>query len=64
VLGAEDYETEVRFSGQNAVFMGVWVLPNANTLDVIKRVRDLACACAKAYLENETTKAAAAQEVK
>jgi len=30
---------------------------------VIKRVRDLACACAKAYLENETTKATAAQEV-
>ena len=39
VLGAEDYDSEVRFSGQNAVFMGVWVLPNANTLDVIKRVR-------------------------
>ena len=41
VLGAEDYDTEVRFSGQNAVFMGVWVLPNANTLDVIKGVRDI-----------------------
>jgi multidrug efflux pump len=41
VLGAEDYETEVRFSGQNAVFMGVWVLPNANTLDVIKAVREV-----------------------
>src|SRR6516162_5614624 len=39
VLGAEDYDTEVRFSGEHAVFMGVWVLPNANTLDVIKRVR-------------------------
>ncbi len=39
VLGAEDYETEVRFSGQTAVFMGVWVLPNANSLDVIKDVR-------------------------
>ena len=39
VLGAEDYNSEVRFSGQQAVFMGVWVLPNANTLDVIKRVR-------------------------
>jgi multidrug efflux pump len=39
VLGAEDYESEVRFSGQQAVFMGVWVLPNANTLDVIRRVR-------------------------
>ncbi len=39
VLGAEDYETEVRFSGQTAVFMGIWPLPNANSLDVIKRVR-------------------------
>jgi multidrug efflux pump len=38
-LGAEDYDTEVRFSGQTAVFMGVWVLPNANALDVIARVR-------------------------
>ncbi|HSV64182.1 MAG TPA: efflux RND transporter permease subunit, partial [Chthoniobacterales bacterium] len=39
VLGAEDYNTEVRFSQQNAVFMGVWVLPNANSIDVIRRVR-------------------------
>jgi multidrug efflux pump len=38
-LGAEDYESEVRFSGERAVFMGVWPLPNANSLDVIKRVR-------------------------
>jgi multidrug efflux pump len=38
VLGAEDYNTEVRFSGQTAVFMGVWVLPNSNSLDVIKSV--------------------------
>ncbi|MEY2542509.1 MAG: multidrug efflux pump [Verrucomicrobiota bacterium] len=38
-LGAEDYNTEVRFSGQKAVFMGIWVLPNANSIDVIKRVR-------------------------
>ena len=39
VLGAEDYDSEVRFSGQRAVFMGIWVLPNANALDVMKRVR-------------------------
>ena len=39
VLGAEDYDSAVRFSGEQAVFMGVWVLPNANTLDVIKAVR-------------------------
>ena len=39
VLGAEDYDAEVRFSGQTAVFMGIWPLPNANSLDVIRRVR-------------------------
>jgi multidrug efflux pump len=39
VLGAEDYDSEVRFSGEKAVFMGVWPLPNANSLDVIRRVR-------------------------
>ncbi len=39
VLGAEDYNSEVRFSGERAVFMGIWALPNANSLDVIKRVR-------------------------
>ncbi|MGD8891843.1 MAG: efflux RND transporter permease subunit [Desulfobacterales bacterium] len=39
VLGAEDYDTEVRFSGQTAVFMGIWPLPNANSLDVINRIR-------------------------
>jgi len=40
VLGAENYEQEVKFDGQSATFMGIWVLPNANSLDVIKRVRD------------------------
>ncbi len=39
VLGAEDYDSEVRFSGEKAVFMGIWVLPNANALDVIREVR-------------------------
>ena len=39
VLGAEDYNAEVRFSGQKAVFMGIYVLPNANSVDVIRRVR-------------------------
>ena len=38
VLGAEDYDTEVRFSGKTAVFMGIWPLPNANSVDVIARV--------------------------
>ena len=39
VLGAESYDAEVRFSGQRAVFMGIFVLPNANSIDVVKRVR-------------------------
>jgi multidrug efflux pump len=39
-LGAEDYDSDVRFNGQNSTFMGVWVLPTANSLDVIARVRD------------------------
>jgi len=39
-LGAETYDEDVRFNGQTAVFMGVWVLPAANTLDVIRGVRD------------------------
>ncbi len=39
VLGAEDYDAEVRFSGQTAVFMGIWPLPNANSIDVIRKVR-------------------------
>src|SRR5688572_4087635 len=40
VLGAENYEEDVRFNGQTAIFMGIWVLPTANTLDVIGQVRD------------------------
>jgi multidrug efflux pump len=39
VLGAEDYNSEVRFTGKKAVFMGIFVLPNANSIDVIKHVR-------------------------
>ena len=38
-LGAENYDQDVRFNGQTATFMGVWVLPTANSLDVIKAVR-------------------------
>ncbi|MFC4655860.1 efflux RND transporter permease subunit [Rheinheimera marina] len=38
VLGAEDYNTNVNYSGETAVFMGVFVAPNANSLDVIKAV--------------------------
>lgn len=39
VLGSEDYDTEVRYSGQTAVFMGIYPLPNANTIDVVQRAR-------------------------
>ena len=39
VLGAEDYDNEVRFSGQTATFIGIWPLPNANSLDMIKLIR-------------------------
>ncbi len=39
VLGAEDYDMSVRQTGQTAVFMGIFPLPNANTIDVVKRVR-------------------------
>src|SRR6266700_4165675 len=40
VLGAENYDSDVRFNGQNSTFMGVWVLPTANSLEVIGRVRE------------------------
>jgi multidrug efflux pump len=40
VLGAENYEEDVRFNGETATFMGIWVLPTANSLEVISRVRE------------------------
>jgi multidrug efflux pump len=40
VLGAENYDQDVRFNGETAVFVGIWVLPTANTLDVLSRVRE------------------------
>ncbi|EAU65654.1 RND transporter, Hydrophobe/Amphiphile Efflux-1 (HAE1) and Heavy Metal Efflux (HME) families, permease protein [Stigmatella aurantiaca DW4/3-1] len=39
VLGAEDYDSDVRFVGQTAVFIGIWALPHANSLDVLRNVR-------------------------
>jgi multidrug efflux pump len=39
VLGAEDYDTNVAFSGKRAVFIGVKVAPDANLLEVARRVR-------------------------
>src|SRR3984893_8321020 len=41
VLGAETYDEDVRFNGEAATFMGIWVLPTANSLEVIKQVRDV-----------------------
>lgn len=38
-LGAEDYDTLVRYSGQTAVFIGVFPQPNANIIEVIDGVR-------------------------
>ncbi len=39
-LGAEDYDTTVRYSGNTAVFMGIFPLPNANTIEVMGRVHE------------------------
>src|SRR5882724_1610205 len=39
VLGAQNYDQDVRFNGETATFMGIWVLPTANSLAVIKQVR-------------------------
>jgi multidrug efflux pump len=41
VLGAENYDQDVRFNGETATFMGVWVLPTSNSLDVVHKVREL-----------------------
>jgi len=41
VLGAEDYDSNVSFSGKLAVFIGVKVAPDANLLDVAQRVKTL-----------------------
>jgi len=40
VLGAENYDSDVRFNGESATFMGIFVLPTSNSLDVIKHVRE------------------------
>ena len=41
VLGAEDYNANVSFSGKLAVFIGIKVAPDANVLDVAQRVREV-----------------------
>ncbi len=39
-LGSENYDARVRFSGKDAVFMGIWVMPTANSLEVVAAVRE------------------------
>lgn len=39
-LGSENYDFNVAFSGKRSVFVGIKVAPDANVLDVAKRVRD------------------------
>jgi len=39
-LGADATDVEVRYNGNEAIFMGIWPLPNSNTLDVITGVRE------------------------
>ncbi len=38
-LGAEDYESQVAFDGNKAVYIGIQVAPAANLLNVVKGVR-------------------------
>ena len=39
-LGSDSYDFNVAFSGKRSVFIGIKVAPDANVLDVAKRVRD------------------------
>ncbi|MFX5821181.1 efflux RND transporter permease subunit, partial [Acinetobacter baumannii] len=41
VLGSENYGTSVTMNGQSATFMGIYVAPDANSLDVITQVREV-----------------------
>ncbi len=41
VLGSESYGTSVRINGENATFIGIFVSPDANSLDVIRDVRKM-----------------------
>jgi multidrug efflux pump len=38
VLGAENYDAVVTYTGETAVFMALWVSPTANSLEVMQRV--------------------------
>ncbi len=40
-LGSDDYESNVGFDGDKAVYIGLQIAPGANLLDVMARVRDV-----------------------
>ncbi|HLP03624.1 MAG TPA: efflux RND transporter permease subunit [Opitutaceae bacterium] len=40
-LGAESYDTNISFNGSTGIFIGISVLPTANSVDVIKRVHSV-----------------------
>ncbi|MFP5358546.1 MAG: efflux RND transporter permease subunit [Gammaproteobacteria bacterium] len=40
-LGSENYNSSVTFNGESATFMGIQVAPDANSLDVIRAVREV-----------------------
>ena len=39
VLGAEDYNTSISYNGQNSIALSIDIAPDANLLDVMKRVQ-------------------------
>src|SRR5579872_2970698 len=41
MLGSEDYNSNVTYNGQNAIAMSVDIAPDANLLEVLKRVQDV-----------------------
>ena len=41
VLGAEDYDVSFAYNGDVAVSMGIYTLPDANALTVIRDIRKL-----------------------
>ena len=40
-LGSEEYDSSAHFDGQNAVFIGIQVVPNGNVLTVLDNVREV-----------------------
>src|SRR5262245_47396218 len=41
VLGAEDYNTNITYNGQNSIAISIDIAPDANLLEVMKRVQDV-----------------------